>query len=148
VSTFRVVAGSFLVALAFSALAPAARADHGNGTERCNRAYEGTFGHLDNLPIRAPGTRERLGHLSLNVATLEGELWRTCAVVIRAHHKHRRFSGVRIKPAVAGDDRPWRRKANRSRWGAGPVVYLADCVRVRGTISAGTKGKAYCYDED
>ena len=141
-----VLAGApIALALAFAAtVAPQAQAHHGNGTERCNKAYTGTFHHFTpNYPIVAQGTGRKLGLLSLNWQALGDGKYRTCAVVIRENHRGKRFSGVRIKPVNA--DRPWRRQTTRSRWGAGPVVSRGRCVKIRGTIGKSSHFRAFCY---
>jgi hypothetical protein len=139
-----VIAGApIALAFAAAALAPPAQAHHGNGTARCDRAYAGTFHHFTpNYPIKT-STGKKLGWLSLNWQALGDGKYRTCAVVIRENHGRKRFSGVRIKPVYA--DKPWRRKATRSRWGAGPVVYRGRCVKIRGTISKSSRFRAFCY---
>jgi hypothetical protein len=140
-----VIAGApIALALAAAAPAPSAQAHHGKGTERCNRAYAGTFHHFTpNYPIYAQSTGKKLGWLSLNWQSLGDGKYRTCAVVIRENHGSKRFSGVRIKPVYA--DKPWRRKTTRSRWGAGPVVYNGRCVKIRATISKASRFRAFCY---
>ena len=140
-----IAAAPIALAFAAAALAPPAQAHHGNGTARCNKAYGGTFHHFTpTYPIFAQSTGRKLGWLSLNWQSLGDGKYRTCAVVIRKHHGRKRFSGVRIKPLYA--DKPWRRKATRSRWGAGPVVYRGRCVKIRGTISKSSHFRAFCYE--
>lgn len=145
VSRSAIAAAPIALAFAAGALAPSAQAHHGNGTARCNRAYGGTFHHFrPTYPIFAQSTGRKLGWLSLNWQALGDGRYRTCAVVIRENHGRKRFSGVRIKPVNA--HKPWRRKATRSRWGAGPVVYRGRCVKIRGTISASSRFRAFCYE--
>lgn len=138
------VAGALLtLLLATAVFAPVAEANHINATKRCSAKYEGTFNHLDNLPIFAQSTGKRLGRLVLAHQFRNGKN-RTCAVVVRNHHKRERFAGVAIKK-INGEDSPWRRKTARSHWGVGPVMHAGKCVTVRGTISKSTRTKSFCY---
>jgi hypothetical protein len=131
-------------ALLTLALSAPAQAHHGNGPARCSQAYGGTFNHFrPNYPIYSQSTGRKLGWLSLNWQAIGNGRYRTCAVVMRSHHARKRFSAVRIKPVYA--NRPWRRKATRSRWGAGPVVYRGRCVKIRARISRSSRFRAFCY---